>query len=88
MKEFDEIKVKFSDFAPDWTDIASEVLEFFSEKRKQDLEAAGEREQQTDQIWAEALAKHGIIASQLNLMPGSNSQAPFYSSKQKDNGRA
>ncbi len=72
MKEFDEMKVKFSDLTPEWSDIASEVLDFFLEKKREAQEAAGEREQQINQMWADALAKNGIVANQLNLMPGSN----------------
>lgn len=79
MKEFNDIKVLFSDLTPEWSDIAGEVLDFFLEKKKEAQEAAGEREQQINQMWAEALAKNGIVANQLNLMPGSNPQAPYYS---------
>ena len=86
MKEFDEMKVKFSDLTPEWSDIASEVLDFFLEKKREAQEAAGEREQQINQMWADALAKNGIVANQLNLMPGSNPQAPYYSSTQATSG--
>ena len=79
MKEFNNMKVMFSDLTPEWSDIASEVLDFFLEKKRQAQEAAGEREQQINQMWADALAKNGIVANQLNLMPGSNPQAPYYS---------
>ena len=79
MKEFNDIKVMFSDLTPEWSDIAGEVLDFFLEKKRQAQEAAGEREQQINQMWADALAKNGIVANQLNLMPGSNPQAPYYS---------
>ena len=84
MKEFDEMKVKFSDLTPEWSDIASEVLEFFLEKKKRAQEAADEREKQNNQIWANALAKNGVVANQLNLMPGSNAKAPYYSSTQTE----
>lgn len=84
MKEFDEMKVKFSDLTPEWSDIASEVLEFFLEKKKRAQEAADEREKQNNQIWANALAKNGVVANQLNLMPGSNAKAPYYSSAQTE----
>jgi hypothetical protein len=80
MKEFNDIKVLFSDLTPEWSDIAGEVLDFFLEKKREAQEAAGEREQQINQMWADALAKNGIVANQLNLMPGSNPQAPYYSS--------
>ncbi|SDO58691.1 hypothetical protein SAMN04487900_12913 [Prevotella communis] len=79
IKEFNDIKVLFSDLTPEWSDIAGEVLDFFLEKKKEAQEAAGEREQQINQMWADALAKNGIVANQLNLMPGSNPQAPYYS---------
>lgn len=79
MKEFNDIKVLFSDLTPEWSDIADEVLDFFLEKKREAQEAAGEREQQINQMWADALAKNGIVANQLNLMPGSNPQAPYYS---------
>lgn len=79
MKEFNDIKVLFSDLTPEWSDIAGEVLDFFLEKKREAQEAAGEREQQINQMWADALAKNGIVANQLNLMPGSNPQAPYYS---------
>ena len=82
MKEFNDIKVMFSDLTPEWSDIAGEVLDFFLEKKRQAQEAAGEREQQINQMWADALAKNGIVANQLNLMSGSNPQAPYYSSTQ------
>ena len=82
MKEFDEMKVKFSDLTPEWSDIAGEVLDFFLEKKRQAQEAANEREQQNNQMWADALAKNGVVANQLNLMPGSNAKAPYYSSAQ------
>ena len=79
MKEFNDIKVLFSDLTPEWSDIAGEVLDFFLEKKRLAQEAAGAREQQINQMWADALAKNGIVANQLNLMPGSNPQAPYYS---------
>ena len=79
MKEFNDIKVLFSDLTPEWSDIAGEVLDFFLEKKREAQEAAGEREQQINQMLADALAKNGIVANQLNLMPGSNPQAPYYS---------
>ena len=79
MKEFNDIKVLFSDLTPEWSDIAGEVLDFFLEKKREAQEAAGEREQQINQMWADALAKNGIVANQINLMPGSNPQAPYYS---------
>ena len=79
MKEFDEMKVKLSDLTPEWSEIAAEVHDFFKETRKQAQEAAVEREQQMTQAWAEGLSK-GVVANQLNLMPGSNQQAPYYSS--------
>ena len=79
MKEFNDIKVLFSDLTPEWSDIAGEVLDFFLEKKREAQEAAGEREQQINQMWADTLAKNGIVANQLNLMPGSNPQAPYYS---------
>lgn len=79
IKEFNDIKVLFSDLTPEWSDIAGEVLDFFLEKKREAQEAAGEREQQINQMWADALAKNGIVANQLNLMPGSNPQAPYYS---------
>lgn len=79
MKEFNDIKVLFSDLTPEWSDIAGEVLDFFLEKKREAQEAAGEQEQQINQMWADALAKNGIVANQLNLMPGSNPQAPYYS---------
>ena len=82
MKEFNDIKVLFSDLTPEWSDIAGEVLDFFLEKKREAQEAAGEREQQINQMWADALAKNGIVANQLNLMSGSNPQAPYYSSTQ------
>ena len=82
MKEFNDIKVMFSDLTPEWSDIAGEVLDFFLEKKRQAQEAAGEREQQINQMLADALAKNGIVANQLNLMSGSNPQAPYYSSTQ------
>lgn len=82
MKEFDEMKVKFSDLTPEWSDIAGEVLDFFLEKKRQAQEAADEREQQNNQMWADALAKNGVVANQLNLMSGSNAKAPYYSSTQ------
>ena len=62
MKEFNDIKVMFSDLTPEWSDIASEVLDFFLEKKRQAQEAAGEREQQINQMWADALAKNGVFA--------------------------
>lgn len=86
MKEFNDIKVMFSDLTPEWSDIAGEVLDFFLKKKRQAQEAAGEREQQINQMWADALAKNGIVANQLNLMPGSNPQAPYYSSTQTTTG--
>ena len=82
MKEFNDIKVMFSDLTPEWSDIAGEVLDFFLKKKRQAQEAAGEREQQINQMWADALARNGIVANQLNLMSGSNPQAPYYSSTQ------
>ncbi len=82
MKEFNDIKVLFSDLTPEWSDIAGEVLDFFLEKKREAQEAAGEREQQINQMWADALARNGIVANQLNLMSGSNPQAPYYSSTQ------
>ena len=86
MKEFNDIKVMFSDLTPEWSDIAGEVLDFFLEKKRQAQEAAGEREQQINQMWADALARNGIFTNQLNLMPGSNPQAPYYSSTQTPTG--
>ena len=86
MKEFNDMKVMFSDLTPEWSDIAGEVLDFFLEKKRQAQEAAGEREQQINQMLADALAKNGIVANQLNLMPGSNPQAPYYSSTQTTTG--
>jgi hypothetical protein len=86
MKEFNDIKVMFSDLTPEWSDIAGEVLDFFLEKKRQAQEAAGEREQQINQMWADALARNGIVANQLNLMSGSNPQAPYYSSTQTTTG--
>ena len=86
MKEFNDIKVMFSDLTPEWSDIAGEVLDFFLEKKRQAQEAAGEREQQINQMWADALARNGIFTNQLNLMSGSNPQAPYYSSTQTTNG--
>ena len=86
MKEFNDIKVLFSDLTPEWSDIAGEVLDFFLEKKREAQEAAGEREQQINQMWADTLAKNGIVANQLNLMPGSNPQAPYYSSSHTTGG--
>jgi hypothetical protein len=86
MKEFNDVKVIFSDLTPEWSDIAGEVLDFFLEKKRQAQEAAGEREQQINQMWADALAKNGIITNQLNMMPGNNPQAPYYSSTQTKTG--
>jgi hypothetical protein len=86
MKEFNDIKVMFSDLTPEWSDIAGEVLDFFLEKKRQAQEAAGEREQQINQMWADALARNGIVTNQLNLMSGSNPQAPYYSSTQTTTG--
>lgn len=86
MKEFNDIKVMFSDLTPEWSDIAGEVLDFFLEKKRQAQEAAGECEQQINQMWADALARNGIVANQLNLMSGSNPQAPYYSSTQTTTG--
>ena len=86
MKEFNDIKVLFSDLTPEWSDIAGEVLDFFLEKKREAQEAAGEREQQINQMWADALAKNGIVANQINLMPGSNPQAPYYSSSHTTGG--
>jgi hypothetical protein len=87
MKEFNDMKVMFSDLTPEWSDIAGEVLDFFLEKKRLAQEAAGEREQQINQMWVDALAKNGIVANQLNLMSGSNPQAPYYSSTQTTTGR-
>lgn len=81
MKEFDDMKVMFSN-TPEWPDIAGEVLDFFLEKKRQAQEAAGERELQINQMWVDALTKNGIVANQLNLMPGNNQQAPYFSSTQ------
>jgi len=86
MKEFNDVKVIFSDLTPEWSDIAGEVLDFFLEKKRQAQEAAGEREQQINQMWADALARNGIVTNQLNLMSGSNPQAPYYSSTQTTTG--
>ena len=86
MKEYEDIKVMFSDFAPDWSDIADEVLDFFKEKRRLAQEAAVEREQQMTQAMMDGLAK-GVVANQLNQLLGSNSQAPYYSSKPNDKRR-
>ena len=82
MKEFNDVKVMFSDLTPEWSDIAGEVLNFFLEKKRQAQEAAGEREQKINQMWADALAKNGIFTNQLNMMTGSNANAPYYSSTQ------
>ena len=82
MKEFNDVKVMFSDLTPELSDIAGEVLNFFLEKKRQAQEAAGEREQKINQMWADALAKNGIFTNQLNMMTGSNAYAPYYSSTQ------
>ncbi len=84
-KVFEMMKSLFSG-NHDWPDIEKELMEFFLEKKREAQEAAGEREQQINQMWADALAKNGIVANQLNLMPGSNPQAPYYSSTQATRG--
>ena len=76
-KEFDQMKLMFSDLTPEWSDIADEVLAFFREKKKMAQEEAGEREQQATQMLAEAL-RNGIVTNQLNLMLGSNAQGVYY----------
>ena len=64
-KEFDDMRKMYADLTPEWYDIAGEVQAFFLEKRKQAQKEAGEREQRITQMWAEALAKNGIVANQL-----------------------
>lgn len=78
MKEFDKMKVMFSG-NHDWPDIEKDVKVFFLEKKRQNQEAAGEREKKTNQMWADAL-KNGIVTNQLNLMPGNNPKADYYPS--------
>ena len=77
MRKFDEMKVDFSGNR-DWPDIEKEVMDFFMEKRKEALQADGERQQQMDQAWIQGLAR-GVNGGQVVLKTGSNSQAPYYS---------
>ena len=78
IKEFDELKVRFSG-CEDWHDIEKDVKDFFMEKRREEQLAAAERQQQIDQALVIGLAK-GISGGQVNLLTGTNSQAPYYSS--------
>jgi len=64
MKEFNDMKVMFSDLTPEWSDIASEVLAFFKEKKKLAQEVAAERERQIKQMYVD-VARNGIVAHQL-----------------------
>ena len=77
MRKFDEMKVDFSGFR-DWPDIEKVVMDYFMEKRKQVLQADGERQQQMEQAWIQGLAR-GVNGGQVVLQTGSNSQASYYS---------
>lgn len=78
MEKFDAMKVLFSG-CQDWPGIEKEVMDFFMEKKRLSIQADGERQQQMDEAWMQGLAK-GINGGQVNLLTGTNSQAPFYSS--------
>lgn len=78
MEKFDAMKVLFSG-CQDWPDIEKEVMDFFMEKKRLSIQADGERQQQMEEAWMRGLAK-GINGGQVNLLTGTNSQAPFYSS--------
>lgn len=78
MAEFNKMKLMFSGIR-DWPDIEKEVMDFFIEKKRLAQQADIERQQQIDQALVTGLAK-SISGGQVNLLIGTNSQAPFYSS--------
>lgn len=77
MREFDKMKLMFSG-VQDWPDIEKEVMDFIVEKKRLAHQADVERQQQIDQAIIVGLAK-GISGGQVNLLTGSDSQAPYYS---------
>lgn len=78
IRELDKMKLMFSGIQ-DWPDIEEEVLDFIVEKKRLVQQADIERQKQMDQALLVGLAK-GISGGQVNLLTGTNPQAPFYSS--------
>ena len=78
MAEFDKMKLMFSGIQ-DWPDIEEEVMGFFVEKKRLAQQVDAERQQQLDHALLIGLTK-GVSGGQVNLLTGTNPQAPFYSS--------
>ena len=65
-RDFEQMRSLFSG-TRDWPIIEEEVTAFFLEKKRQEKAVAGEREQQVNQMWVDALAKNGVVAAQVIL---------------------
>ena len=78
IKKFDDMKIDFS-CCHDWPDIEKDVLKFLIEKKHEAELADFNRQQKIDEAMVVGFAK-GINGGQMNLLTGTNSQAPFYSS--------
>lgn len=78
IRELDKMKLMFSGIQ-DWPDIEEKVLDFIVEKKRLVQQADIERQKQMDQALLVGLVK-GISGGQVNLLTGTNPQAPFYSS--------
>lgn len=76
--EFKAMKLMFGG-ERDWYAIEEDVMEFMNEKYKQKREADAERQKRIDDAMIIGLMK-GLSGGQVNLLTGTNSQAPYYSS--------
>ena len=74
---FDVMKGLFSGNR-DWPDIEEEVMEFFKEQKRLEVQAAGERQLQMDKALIEGLS-NGLNPGQLNFLTGGTAQALYHS---------
>jgi hypothetical protein len=65
-RHFEQMRSLFSGNR-DWPFIEKEVTAFFLERKRQEQATIGEREQQVNQMWVDALAKNGVVAAQVIL---------------------
>ena len=75
-EEFEVMKGLFSGNR-DWPDIEEEVMEFFKEQKRLEVQAAGERQLQMDKALIEGLSK-GLATGQMNLLTGAAAQALYH----------
>lgn len=74
-KVFEDMKILFSGNR-DWPDIEEEVMEFFKEQKRLEVQAAGERQLQMDKALIEGLS-NGLVTGQMNLLTGAAAQALY-----------